>query len=355
MDAQRKAALLEAVGAAEEQGLSLGWIAQVLKIQQRRLRRWKHNATTPTGLVDGKPGAVVNAITPSEIAAILDGFEVFGDKDFSHRRLAHRGSYQGLFWVSPSTVARVLNDHDLRFRHPPRPNPGKRRPFPAWVTYQPRSVWVFDFTHFPKAGMITLIIEDLVSRKWISDVTSSEETYTQVQLAFELGLKAEGLWDQALTLAKQQGLSHPDMEGENETIPLLLAVSDNGPQMRHGKTRAFMATVAIAQHFGRPSTPEDQGWIEALNGTIKREWPHLNDITDPATLRAELAWVRHEYNHQRLHSAIGYVTPDDEHEGRGATIRKARKEGLKQAAQTRLAYHRQQRQNRTNQTEPNDA
>ena len=78
MDAQRKAALLEAVGAAEEQGLSLGWIAQVLKIQQRRLRRWKHNATTPTGLVDGKPGAVVNAITPSEVAAILDGFEEIG-------------------------------------------------------------------------------------------------------------------------------------------------------------------------------------------------------------------------------------------------------------------------------------
>ena len=125
MDAHFKAALLEAVREGEDQGLSLEWIAGVLKIQVRRLRRWKHKTSIPGGLVDKKPGAVVNAITPEEIAAILDGFEVFGDKDFSHRRLAHRGSYQGLFWVSPSTVARVLTDHDLRFHQPPRPKPGK--------------------------------------------------------------------------------------------------------------------------------------------------------------------------------------------------------------------------------------
>ena len=145
------------------------------------------------------------------------------------------------------------------------------------------------------------------------------------------------------------------MEGEDEAVPLLLAVLDNGPQMRHQGTRAFMATVAIAQHFARPGTPEDQGWIEALNGTMKRQWPHPSDITDPAVLRAELEVVRHEYNHHRLHCDIGYVTPDDEHEGRGPRIRQARKEGLKQAATNRLEYHRQQRQNRTIRTEPNDA
>jgi hypothetical protein len=37
--------------------------------------------------------------------------------------------------------------------------------------------------------------------------------------------------------------------------PILLAVSDNGPQMTSGSTREFMATCAIAQHFGRPGTP----------------------------------------------------------------------------------------------------
>jgi putative transposase len=57
-------------------------------------------------------------------------------------------------------------------------------------------------------------------------------------------------------------------------------------------------------------------------------------------LRAELERVRAHYNSVRLHEAIGYVTPDDEHEGRGPTIRRARREGLERARVERIAYHR---------------
>jgi putative transposase len=57
-------------------------------------------------------------------------------------------------------------------------------------------------------------------------------------------------------------------------------------------------------------------------------------------LRAELAVVREHYNSVRLHAGIGYVTPNDEHEGRGPAIRKAREAGLEQARLRRIAYHR---------------
>jgi hypothetical protein len=105
-----------------------------------------------------------------------------------------------------------------------------------------------------------------------------------------------------------------------------------------------MALCAIAQHFGRPGTPTDQAWIENLNGHLKAEYPHLLAIRDPATLRAELAVTREHYNRIRLHAAIGYVTPNDEHEGRGEAIRKQRQAGLEQARLRRLAWHRQHRQ-----------
>ena len=117
-------------------------------------------------------------------------------------------------------------------------------------------------------------------------------------------------------------------------------------------TRRFMALVAIAQHFGRPSTPTDQAWIESLNGTLKAEWPHLLAITDPAVLRAELDRIQVEYNTVRLHSSIGYVTPDDEHQGRGEAIRAARRKGLHDAAQRRLAHHRQRRNNQIHNHRP---
>ena len=79
-------------------------------------------------------------------------------------------------------------------------------------------------------------------------------------------------------------------------------------------------------------------------GVIEPHRPHLDLIEDPAVLRAELELVRVEYNTVRLHAGIGYVTPDDEHEGRGPAIRKARRDGLSAARAKRIDYHRQLRQ-----------
>jgi putative transposase len=61
-----------------------------------------------------------------------------------------------------------------------------------------------------------------------------------------------------------------------------------------------MAMCAIAQHFGRPGTPTDQAWIESLFGHVKAEWPHLDEIRDPHTLRLELARVRHARVHRKM-------------------------------------------------------
>jgi transposase InsO family protein len=194
--------------------------------------------------------------------------------------------------------------------------------------------------------MAVLIIEDLVSRKWITEVVSVEETSTQVELAFTAALEAEGLLD---AVDARLDDDRVDLGVDDQTRPILLAVCDNGPQMTSGSTREFMALCAIAQHFGRPGTPTDQAWIESLNGHLKAEYPHLLAITDPATLRAELAVVREHYNTVRLHAGIGYVTPDDEHTGRGQAIRKAREAGLEQARLQRLARHRAEREDTTSQ------
>jgi putative transposase len=111
-------------------------------------------------------------------------------------------------------------------------------------------------------------------------------------------------------------------------------------------TRRFMALVAIAQHFGRPPTPTDRARIESLNGTLKAERPHLLAVTDAAVLRAELDRIQVEYNTVRLHSSIGYVTPDDEHQGRGDGIRAARRRGLQTIVQTRKGWTDQTRRMR---------
>jgi putative transposase len=330
---------LDLVDHAVEAGWTIRRACAVLELGEIRTHRWFARRARGR-LVDRAPGgSPMHGLLAEEVEQVLALFEEWGETDRSHRKLAHRGSYLGRFWVSPSSVRRVLSLADKHFRPLPKPGRSQRRRFPDWVEYTPNSIWIYDVTHFPRAAMAVLIIEDLVSRKWITEVVSVEETSTQVEVAFTAALEAEGL------LEAVDG--QVDLDVDEDARPVLLVVSDNGPQMTSGSTREFMALCAIAQHFGRPGTPTDQAWIESLNGHIKIEYPHLLAIRDPATLRAEIAVVRHHYNTVRLHQGVGYVTPDDEHEGRGEGIRKAREAGLEQARLQRLARHRAEREDAT--------
>jgi putative transposase len=121
-------------------------------------------------------------------------------------------------------------------------------------------------------------------------------------------------------------------------VPLLLAISGNGPQMRSVTTREFLARAAIAHQFGGPHTPQDQAWIETPSGHVNGEWPHPEKIRDPGEPGLELDRVQNQYNTVRLHASTGYLTPDDEHQGRGEAARQPRRDGLDAARQARIAY-----------------
>lgn len=350
VDAATKAGLLDLLDDAVEAGWTLRGVCHELELPERRAHRWIARRRGGR-LADRAPGgSPMHGLLEEEVAEILALFDEWGETDRSHRKLAHRGSYLHRVWVSPSSVRRVLFLADKHFRPLPRPGRSVRKPFPDWADYTPNSIWIYDTTHFTRAGMAVLIIEDLVSRKWLATVASVEETSTQVELAFTAALAAEGLLER---IDARHDDGRVDLGTDDQSRPILLAVSDNGPQMTSGSTREFMALCAIAQHFGRPGTPTDQAWIESLNGHLKDEYPHLLAIGDPATLRAELETARTHYNGVRLHQGIGYVCPNDEHEGRGEAIRKARQAGLETSRLRRLAWHRQHRQDQPIQ-DPND-
>jgi transposase InsO family protein len=282
---------------------------------------------------------------PGERAAILGLFETWGHIDRSHRKLAHRGSRLGLVHVSESTVWRVLAAEGLALPGKPAREPSVRAPWPQWVAWKPNVIWCYDFTHFTRARRVAIAVMDVVSRRWLTTLVSAEETSVQVEVAFTAALAETGL-DALLDARLLTALRSGDLDVDDldtEQLPVLLAMSDNGPQMRSHTTREFMAACAIMQRFGRPSTPSDQSWIESLFAHVKGEWPHLENIRDPGALTAELDHVRAQYNAVRLHAGIGYVTPDDEHHGRGDAIRQARRDGLARARATRIAYRRPQR------------
>ena len=344
VDAVIKEGLLGLIDDAVGGGWSQRAACGVLDVNEDRVARWRRRLTDGFGLDDAVPGPreALHGILEWEREAIVDLFGEWGDIDRSHRKLAHRGSRLEKVFVSESTVFRVLSDQGLVLPALASREPvGPRRPWPDWVEYRPCQVWGHDFTAFGRAGCDVLAILDLVSRKWIATlvVPYGRGTSEHVMAIYTQALEAEGLLTQV-----EARMVAPNRD---EQLPVLLAVSDGGPQMISGTTREFMALHALAMHVGRPGTPTDQAHIESLFGHVKIEWPHLEQVRHPAGLVVELDRVRVEYNTVRLHAAIGYVTPDDEHEGRGEAIRKQRREGLDAARAARIAYRRNNQHNTT--------
>jgi len=323
VDANVKAGLLRLVDHAAGQGWSLRRAAACLGLDHVRVLRWQARALLDQ-LDDGKPGAAepLHALLDWEKAAIVKVAEEWGEVDRSHRKLAHRGSRLELVHVSESTVLRVLTAEGVHLPAPPRREPQPRRGWPDWAELVPGVIYIYDFTHFRASKWYAVAVLDVVSRYWLSTVVTPEESSTQVEVAFTRALIADGkdhLLEDPTLLAELAGGTIPD----RDECPVLLAVSDNGPQMTSKATATFMAAARIAQHFGRPGTPNDQAWIETLFGHVKSEFPHLDKIRDPGELERELDRIRLHYNTIRLHQGIGYVTPDDEHHGRGQAIRAA--------------------------------
>ncbi len=343
--AEVKVGLLGLVDEAVTAGWPLQAACGVVGVDRVRLWRWRRRLARGGGLADGRPGPeeAPHRILPWEWDEIVALFDEWGHIDGSHRKLAHRGSRLERVFVSESTVLRVLSDEDLMLpQQRRRRGPvGPRRPWPDWVQYRPCQVWGHDFTAFRRAGRDALAVLDLVSRKWITTMVVPAERgeSVHVQAIYTRALETEELLGEA-----EQRTVAPNAD---EQLPILLTVSDNGPQMVSGTTREFMALHSLAMHLGRPGVPTDQAHIESLFSHVKGEWPHLLEIRDPAELAAELAQVQVEYNTVRLHAGIGYVTPDDEHEGRGEAIRKARREGLRAARAARIVYRRTNTHNRT--------
>jgi putative transposase len=332
VSAQTKLELLGLVDDATAAGWPHTRACAVLEVCDVRVHRWRARLRQTGSLEDRPPvGSAVHRILPWEERAILELIEEWGLVDRSHRKLAHRGSYIGAVFVSPSTLLRVALKHRVRLPgEPVRPRPV----LPAFprVAWERNRIWIWDATHFTRARRVAYAIVDVVTRYWIGHLLSVEQTSTQAQLLFARALE-------------DQGLLGPDgmpIGGEQDG-PILVAWSDNGAEMTAVDTRAFMALMTIAQHHGRPGTPTDQAHVESFFSHLKGDWPHLARITDPGMLDRELARVRHQYNTVRLHAAIGYVTPDDEHHGRGPQIRRARAAGLARARAQRINHNRRRR------------
>ena len=118
-------------------------------------------------------------------------------------------------------------------------------------------------------------------------------------------------------------------------------ISDNGPQFIAKDFKEFIRLSGMTHVRTSPYYPQSNGKLERWHGTLKQDCLRPNVPLSLEEARQLVAGFVQHYNHTRLHSAIGYVTPADRLAGRQQAIFDERDRKLA-AARERRAARRQE-------------
>jgi putative transposase len=197
-----------------------------------------------------------------------------------------------------------------------RPPAMKRERFPEVTA--PNQVWQMDVkaVDLGEWGEYqTINVVDYHSRYWLAgmlaDNQRAETLVRTLQLAVEEAQRLGG-WEGLVPRLVPRSCSEGGSLGDGGTV---LVVTDNGPGFKSRLLREyFRASEGRLRHRRiRRETPEHNGRVERLAGTIAYEIAHRLEGLDPLEAGLALLSFRHEYNHERPHMALDYRYPSEAH------------------------------------------
>ncbi|WP_250987732.1 DDE-type integrase/transposase/recombinase [Methanoculleus oceani] len=98
------------------------------------------------------------------------------------------------------------------------------------------------------------------------------------------------------------------VENNGGKVPKQL-YTDNGRMFTSAVFEAFCKDMGVYHHRTKPHSPWENGKIERLFGTLRREWIAYRRYMKPESLRASLAEFRYWFNDEREIQKLGYKTP----------------------------------------------
>lgn len=120
-------------------------------------------------------------------------------------------------------------------------------------------------------------------------------------------------------------------------------ISDNGPQFVAKDFKKFIALCGMTHVRTSPYYPMSNGKLERYHRSIKSECIRTKTPLSLEDARRIAKTYVEYYNNERLHSAIGYVTPKDKLEGREPAIFAERDKKLEAARERRKIQRRETR------------
>lgn len=279
---------------------------KIVGLAERKFYAWKKRY----GKVNEHNGKIPRDfwLTKAEQATIIE--YALGHQTSGYRRMCYEMMDANLVAVSPSSVFRVLRDNDLmnRFKRPGPSKKGSGFEQPLG----PNEHWHIDISYLNICGTFYYLcsVLDGYSRKIIAYGIGETMTEREVELIIE---QAKEKYPQA----------RPRI------------ISDNGPQFIARDFKEYIRISGMTHVRTSPYYPQSNGKIERWHQTMKNESIRQKVPLSLEDARRIVAEFIEEYNSKRLHSAIGWVTPNDKMAGKAEEIWRLRDEKIEKARELR--------------------
>jgi putative transposase len=147
-------------------------------------------------------------------------------------------------------------------------------------------VWTWDFLHDRTSDGRPL--------KWLTLI----DEYTRECLALEVdrGMTAKAVKTVLAAVVQQRG------------APMHIR-SDNGSEFIARVIRTWMVTAGLETLYVAPGAPWENGYAESFNSKVRDELLNAEEFGSVLEAKVVAKEWRHEYNHVRPHSSLGYRTP----------------------------------------------
>lgn len=257
-----------------------------------------------------RPGRSPTAVSDDIVDAILD---LRRREKWGKARIAAMLNQAGI-QVSESTVQRTLKRHDLsrvRDMDPPTGEPSR-----GVIRYEHERAGDMIHVDIKKVGKIPKgggwavhgrgTDQHRKSKRgpkigW-TYIHSAVDDYSRLAysevLPDEQGVTAAAFWHRAVAFYVEHGIT-----------PIHRVLTDNGSCYRSRVWAAALAQTGTVHKRTRPYTPRTNGKVERYNGTMVAEWLRRRPYDSEQDRTDALAAFLNYYNHERPHSALGWLPP----------------------------------------------
>jgi transposase InsO family protein len=154
-----------------------------------------------------------------------------------------------------------------------------------------------------------------INEKWVTDITYIHTIKDGwCYLASVMDLYSKKIIGYAMSKSIDTTLALQAVKNsiklQNPTKPLILH-SDLGCQYTSSAVEKYITDTKIITHsFSSKGCPYDNACIESFHASLKKEEVHLVKYFDYNAARlAIFEYIEAWYNRKRIHSSIGYITP----------------------------------------------